>query len=255
MVENLFESKPHRITAAAVAIAYCAVQTFQWYAFSHMPSTSDPAQELLQGAEPINIARAILMLFSFFGLIYLFLVCCGTTFRRRPTLSILSLLGFFTFCVLEIQLRSVELFYIFLRLPAHYHAATDAASQAWLLRIPAVFADVQSALYFPLGLSWLFGSVLLCFALGGRRFDWLARLAFGLNAVRLALRMLDVYVVGPRFDTLYSDLYLPLVLMTFAPMAAWLLLHEPAGGWSSSRRPLQRAAGGGSPAVNGKGAR
>ena len=219
-------SKQHRIAAAAIAIVYIAIQSFQWFVFGQLPPASGPVQELLQGAAPLNLARAILMLLSFFGLIYLFLVCCAATFRRRPALSILSFLGFFTFCLFEIQLRAVELFYIYLQLPAQYQAATDAASQAWLLRIPGIFAGVQSAVYFPLGLSWLLGSVLLCFALGGGRYDWLARFAFGLNAARLALRMLDVYVLGPHFDALYSDLYLLLVFVTFVPLAAWLILQQ-----------------------------
>ena len=222
----MFESRGPRVSAAAVAIGYIAIQSFQWFVFGQTPPTSDPVQQLLQGVAPLNIARATLMLLSFFGLIYLFLICCGMTFRNRPIISLLSLLGFFTFCLLEIQLRSVELFYITLRLPEQYQAATDAASQAELLKIPAIFADVQRALYFPLGLSWLAGSVLLFLALGDGRYDWLARFAFGLNAVRLALRTLDVYVVGPRFDALYSDLYLPMVFATFGPIAAWLLLRE-----------------------------
>jgi hypothetical protein len=41
-------------------------------------------------------------------------------------------------------------------------------------------------------------------------------------------------VLGQRFDALYSALYLPLVFLTFVPIAAWLLLrandsHTPTG--------------------------
>ncbi|KZC39947.1 hypothetical protein RHOFW104R3_11190 [Rhodanobacter denitrificans] len=66
----------------------------------------------------------------------------------------------------------------------------------------------------------------MCAALGGHRFDWLARLAFGLNAARLLLRSLDVYVLGTRFDTLYSVLYLPLVYVIFGATVAWLCLRR-----------------------------
>jgi hypothetical protein len=217
------DSKPHRAVAAAVAIAYITIQSFQWFVFSQTPALKDPAQSLLQGSSPLNVARATLMLLSFFGLAYLFLVACAIAFRRKPLVAVAAFLGFFVFCMLEVQLRSVELFYIYLELPSRYEAAF-VAERARLLAVPSAFQAVQHALYFPLGLSWVLGSVLLCLSLGGGRFDWLARFAFGLNAARLLLRMLDVYVVGPRFDALYADLYLPLVYLTFGPVAAWLLL-------------------------------
>lgn len=220
----MFDSRPHRVAAAGVAIAYIAIQSFQWYVFSRLPTPEGPVQALLQGPSPLNVARAVLMLLSFFALAYLFLVVCAIAFRRRPLLAVAAFLGFLGFCLLEVQLRSVELFYVFLELPSRYAAAAAAAERAQLLDAHATFQAVQHALYFPLGLLWLLGSVLVCLILGGGRFDWLARFAFGLNALRLSLRMLDAYVIGPRFDELYADLYLPLVYLTFGPIVAWLLL-------------------------------
>jgi hypothetical protein len=225
------DSKPHRTVAAGVAIAYIAIQSFQWFVFSQMPALKDPAQSLLQGSSPLNVARATLMLLSFFGLAYLFLVACAIAFQRKPLVAAAAFLGFFAFCMLEVQLRSVELFYVYLELPSRYQAAASVVERARLLEIPSAFQSVQHALYFPLGLSWVLGSVLLCLSLGGGRFDWLARFAFALNALRLLLRMLDVYVIGPRLDTLYADLYLPLVYLTFGPVAAWLLLPRSKSAW------------------------
>jgi hypothetical protein len=222
-VSVVFDSRPHRRAAAAIAILYVAIQTFQWYVFSKLPETDDPVASLLQGPQPLNLARAGSMLLSFFGLAYLFLVVCGIACRRRPGLAIPAFLGFFTFCLLEIQLRSVELFWIFLELPRRYHAATTALERARVLDAQGTFQAVQHAVYFPLGLSWLIGSVLVLLALGDARLDWLARFAFGLNAARLALRMLDSYVLGPRFDALYGALYLPMVVLTFVPLTIWLL--------------------------------
>lgn len=225
---RVFDSKPHRVAAAGVAIAYIAIQSFQWFAFSRMPTPEDPVQALLLGPSPLNVARAVLMLLSFFGLAYLFLVVCAIAFRRKPLLAVAAFLGFFVFCLLEVQLRSVELFYVYLELPSRYAAAVSAAEQARVLDVQSNFQAVQHGLYFPLGLSWLLGSVLVCMSLGDGRFDGLARFAFGLNALRLLLRMLDAYVIGPRFDTLYADLYLPLVYLTFGPVVAWLLLRPDA---------------------------
>ena len=223
----IFDSRPHRVAAATVAFLYVAIQSFQWYAFSRLPETQDPVASLMQGPVPLNLVRAGTMLASFFGLLYLFLVVCGIVWGRRPAAAIAAFLGFFTFCLLEVQLRSVELFYVFLELPRRYQAAVTALEQARALEAQAGFQSVQHALYFPLGLSWTIGSILVFLALGDQPVDWLARWAFGLNAVRLALRTFDVYVLGPRLDALYADLYLPMVVLTFVPLAIWLLRRRP----------------------------
>ena len=133
------------------------------------------------------------MLLSFFGLAYLFLVVCGIVHRRRPALGIAAFLGFFVFCLLEVQLRSVELFYVCLELPSRYRAATSAAGRTLALQAQSTFDAVQHALYFPLGLSWMVGSILVCAGLSTKGPDRLAQWAFGLNALRLLLRMLDSY--------------------------------------------------------------
>lgn len=225
----MFDSRTHRVAAAVVALAYVAIQTFQWYAFAHLPEVRAPAAQLLQGPVPLNLARAVAMWLAFPGLIYLFLVTCGVVARRAPACGVAALLAFFAFCLIEIQLRSVELFYVFLQLPAQYEAAATALDQARVLQAKAAFEAVQYALYFPLGLSWLVGSVLVCVGLRGARIDWLARAAFGLNALRLLLRMVDAYLLGSRFDALYDVLYLPLVVLTFVPVAVWLVKRDPAG--------------------------
>lgn len=222
---RMFDSRNHRVAAALVALAYVAIQTFQWYAFGHLPAAATPAAQLLQGPLPLNLTRAALMLLAFPGLLYLFAVTCALVERRRPACARAALVGFFVFCLLEIQLRSVEFFYVFGHLPAQYAAATSALERGSVLAAQATFAAVQSALYFPLGMAWLTGSVLVCVGLGARRLDWLAQVAFGLNAVRLLLRTLDVYLLGLKFDALYDALYLPLVVLTFVPLAAWLLLR------------------------------
>ncbi|KZC17230.1 hypothetical protein RHOFW510R12_14000 [Rhodanobacter sp. FW510-R12] len=221
----MFETRTHRLAAAAVAVLYIAIQSFQSFVFTRLPEAEGTVQALLQGPLPLNLARATLMLLSFFGLAYLYLVACGLAFRRKPLAAVAAFLGFFAFCLLELQLRSVELFYVYLELPKLYQAAT-AAGQVRVLEIQSVFQAVQHALYFPLGLAQALGSIALCAALGGHRFDWLARLAFGLNAARLLLRSLDVYVLGTRFDTLYSVLYLPLVYVIFGATVAWLCLRR-----------------------------
>ena len=233
----MFDSRIQQRAAALVALAYVGIQSFQWFVFSRLPETTDAVAALLQGPHPHNIARALTMLFSFVGLAYLFLVTCGIVARRSPAMAVAAGLGFLVFCVMELQLRSVELFHVFLALPQQYLAAATAAQQAQVLHDAAQFQAIQHALYFPLGLSWLLASALICFALRGSRFDGLARWAFGLNALRLLLRMLDVYVFGPHFDALYSTLYLPLVWLSFVPLAIWLWRREPAAHAITHRAP------------------
>ena len=54
----MFETRTHRLAAAAVAVLYIAIQSFQWFVFSQLPTPDGPAQELLQGPLPLNLARA-----------------------------------------------------------------------------------------------------------------------------------------------------------------------------------------------------
>jgi hypothetical protein len=125
-----------------------------------------------------------------------------------------------------LQLRAVELFYVFLDLPVQYLETSDTAVQASILDKKATFEAIQHAIYFPLGMSQLIASVLICFALSGR-FAWLAQAAFALNALRLGLRICDERLLGAQFDDLYGAFYLPLVYIVFAPIAAWLVLQRP----------------------------
>src|SRR5687768_8577030 len=104
----MLDSRTHRVAAAVVALAYVGVQSFQWYVFGALPPTQDAAQALLQGSHPLNLARALSMLLSFFGLAYLFLVASAIGFRRRPSAALAAFLGFFVFCLLEVVLRSIE---------------------------------------------------------------------------------------------------------------------------------------------------
>lgn len=231
----MFDSRTQRRAAALVALAYVGIQSFQWFVFARLPETSDAAASLLQGPHPLNLARALTMLFSFVGLAYLFLVTCAIVARRSPATAVAAGLAFLVFCVMELQLRSIELFHVFLSLPQQYLAAGTPAQQAQVLHDAAQFQAIQHALYFPLGLSWLIASVLVCWGLRGSRYDGLARWAFGLNAVRLLLRMLDVYVLGAQFDALYSTLYLPLVWLSFVPLAIWLWRRESAPQLATAR--------------------
>lgn len=217
-----YDAGVSRRIAATIVAAYILIQGFQEFAIRTLGQPTEPAAELLQGPEPLNIARATLLLLSFFGLAFAFLVVCAHDRARRPFASAAAYLGFLTFCLIEIGLRSVELFWVYLRLPEEY-----ARAQAAALDKMATFQAVQAALYFPLMLSQLLGSAILAigFPRAPRR-NLLIVAAFGINAVRLACRLVGQFLHVAAFDVISGPLYLPLVVVIYLPIAIWLY-REP----------------------------
>jgi hypothetical protein len=212
-----------RKAAGVVCLWYIGVQTFQWWVFSHAPAPGGVSEFLFAG-EPESLLRSWLMLLSMFGLFYLFFVLCFLDPRQSQGWSILAFSGFSLFFLLEITLRSVELFYTQIQLPRAYLAAT-AEQQASILAFVSQFQGIQTALYFPLGLGWASGSVLLGIVFPGTpRRNYLVKGALYFNGARLLLRMVTVYLGVTLFpSSLYGLLYLPMVYLTFVPIAWWLL--------------------------------
>lgn len=217
----------HRRAAAIVSMLYILVQAFQSYVFAQLPVPAGPAQELLLGAAPLNVARALLMLLSFFAQAYLFLVVCVLAFRRAPLAAVAAYLGFFAYCLIEVLLRSVELFHGQLASPELYQAASSHDAQVQVLMQLSVFQSVQRALYFPLMLAQALGSLVLACCLGGGRLGWLASCAFGLNTVRLSLRMFGMYLMPTPLDPLLDRWFLAFVVAIFGSLALWLWPSRP----------------------------
>ena len=213
-----------KVAAAVVCILYILVQTFQWWVFAQAPSaTPTPVEDFLFSAEPISILRSWLMLFSMFGLFCIFFVLCLSIYETHKVSSLLALTGFFVFFLLEIILRSVELFYTQIHLPAEYTATTDVAQREAIVSYVAQFQQVQRALYFPLGLSQTIGSFIIAGVYPAiARYNYAIKAIMFINGLRLFLRQLTVYGGIPAFPgDLYDALYLPLVYVTFGVMAWW----------------------------------
>jgi hypothetical protein len=213
-----------KVAAAVVCILYILVQTFQWWVFAQAPSaTPTPVEDFLFSAEPLSILRSWLMLFSMFGLFYIFFVLCLSVYETHKAASILALTGFFVFFLLEIILRSIELFYTQVHLPAEYTATTDVARRGAILSYVAQFQQVQLAVYFPLGLSQTIGSFIIAGVYPDTaRHNYAIKAILFINGMRLLLRQLTVYGGIPAFPgDLYEALYLPLVYVTFGVMAWW----------------------------------
>jgi hypothetical protein len=216
-----------RNAAAMVALLYVGVQAFQEYVYRTLPTPSSPADELMAGASSLHVARSTLLLFAMFGLLFIFGVIALAGARRRPVLAGAAFLAYVVFFLLEIGLRSTELFWIQLQLPAAYAASHDPA----LVEQMQTFQAVQGALYFPLGFSTLLGSVMmmLLFDVPPRR-NWVVRIAFGWNALRIAARQLTAYAgIAILPAAIYETYYFPITVLAFyVPVAWWLWRAEPA---------------------------
>jgi hypothetical protein len=222
--EKVMITAKMKVGAGVVCILYILVQSFQWWVFAQAPSPAPtPLEDFLFNAQPLNLLRSWLMLFSMFGLFYVFFVLCLSIYETHKASSLLALVGFFVFFLLEIILRSIELFYTQVHLPTAYAATTDPAHRAQILSYVAQFQQAQVALYFPLGLSQTVGSFIIAAVYPtSPRYHYAIKAVMVFNGLRLFLRMLSNYGGINAFPTYwYELLYLPMVYITFGVMAAW----------------------------------
>jgi len=110
-------------------------------------------------------------------------------------------------------------------LPAAYAASPAPA----ILDKAATFGAVQHALYLPLGLSVLIGSVLATWLFAtGRPVDRVIQAVFVFTALRNATRLLTSYAGVPLFPTAaYEAAYFPMVVVFYAPLAWWFVKRLP----------------------------
>jgi hypothetical protein len=216
-----------RIAAALTSIAYIAIQGFQEVVFRSLGEPQTPAEALALGAHPLQVARSIAMLAAIFGLIFLYTVICLQRVRERPVLAGFTFLSFLLFGWLEIGLRSVELIWTQLELPATYARAPDPA----ILDRVAMFQQVQHALYLPLGFAVLLGNVLGMWLFAtGRRLDRVLQIVLAIHAVRSAARLITVYIGWPLFPAAaYDAAYFAMTVAFYGPVAYWLVQRDDAG--------------------------
>jgi hypothetical protein len=217
-------------TAAIVCICYILIQSYQWWVFSLAPATSTPLSDFLFDGEPKSIVRSWLMLLSMFGLLYVHYILTYASPTRNRSAQGLTFTAFFTFFLLEVMLRSVELFYVQMQLPVDY-VQGSATVRAGILAFVTQFRKIQGALYFPLGVSWMLASFTLARLYPSRpAFHNLIKIAFYFNGVRLLMRTATGYLGVNLFpDPIYDTLYLPMVFVVFGLSALWLfqsIRHE-----------------------------
>jgi len=210
-----------RTAAAVVAVLYIGVQAFQDYVYRTLPTPTTPVEELLQGGEPLHVVRSAAMLFAIVGAVFVYAAVAACRVRARPLVGGVALACFYTFGLLELGLRSVELFWVQLQLPAEYAARPDPA----IVERFTTFQAIQGALYFPLLLAMLIGSLaIVALAKPPPRIDRVLQVAFALNALRIAARMLTEYAGIAVFPSAaYEQLYLAIVVAVHAPIAYWFV--------------------------------
>jgi hypothetical protein len=219
-----FTDRKFKLVAAGLVIAYILIQCFQEYVFRTIPPPTNVAEELFQGAMPLHRWRSILLLLSFFGLMYAFFVISLHNFKRNAMLSLIAFVGFFIFCSLEIGIRSVEFFYTQIQLPELLLQAKEDALKNSIIDKYSVFQSIQMSLYFPLMIAQGIASVILLGAFSDKsKINLLIKIAFGLNAFRLATRLFAMTFHVNWFDSFGGDLYLPFVIAIYGLIAIWLL--------------------------------
>lgn len=218
-------SKNLKLSAAIFSLLYIFIQAYQAWVFKTIPFDPDVAQQLLDGNNPLHIVRSWLMFFAMFGLWFVFFTITFSRFEQNKAVTVLAFTGFSVFCLLEIMLRSTELLYIQIHLPKLYLSTGDELIKKHILNQYTAFYDIQFALYFPLGLSQIIGSLCIAGYFPNRGIDRFIRVIFLLNAIRLILRSIGNYfhvdIFG--FNTVYGDIYLPMVILIDGGKAFWLL--------------------------------
>lgn len=216
-----------RRIAGFFCIAYMLVQSYQEWVYSNAPtSTIFNEAVFLFEAAPQSILRSWLMLLSMFGLFFIFFSLCFIHSDKNKGWSMLAFSSFSVFCLLEIILRSIELFYTQIQLP-HEYLNASVEMKATIINYVTHFQKIQGALYFPLGFCWMVGSFILAAVIPRDPVqNYVLRGALYFNGVRLLLRMITNYLGVNLFPSpLYDLLYLPMVYVTFGLIGWWLFRY------------------------------
>ncbi len=214
-----------RVIAAVIALLYIAIQTFQWYVFEQFNTPASAAEELQQGNHPLHLVRSSLMLAAMFMLLYVRYVICFLAGIYNRFWANLAFICYFVFFMLEVLLRSTELFYIQLHLPQKALAA-NANELNGIIDKFQTFQTIQAALYFPLIVSATISYAILFFLFWSinQKINWIIRSVLAIDLLRSTWRLLsDYFNVQWLQGDLYSAIYLPMVIITFGPISIWLL--------------------------------
>jgi hypothetical protein len=168
----------------------------------------------VSGQHVLNIARLIVVLLSMFLMVVAYVVLYEILFDFNRTLALTGLIFFLFFLLFEIGYRSVELVHVVGHLGKQF-GVVDATGKLELANQVQSFNRIVSAIYLPLLFSHFLGSIfwlMTTFTIMQHR---LLTCAFGLNSVRLLLRLSEY---TPFDINIFSG------AMYFPPVAVYLIL-------------------------------
>jgi hypothetical protein len=189
--------------------------------------------ELAQRVSAVDQLRQLLILASLFALPAAF---GALAWARRQEAPFAALFGFvfgMVFVIAEVLYRGVELALVTRQWSVAYLAAEPAARSAIAARV-GMWDELVGGWYFALLTAHLLTS--LCFLAATSRprdgWDRALALAFGLNALRLVLRISGAHAGWALGASLSRGMYFPAMFVTYGTVAAWLTREArrtPAG--------------------------
>lgn len=211
---------------AAVAGFYVVAQLFQQLVFRFvLPEAPDAAAEIALRLVSGEIARQVVVLTSLFLTPVAYAALAAARWRHAPAAAVVGVLFGLFFAALESSYRSIDLFAAG-QWATEFVAAGDGARRALLLERFVLWDAVVISLYLPLLAAHALASAAFAVAVGaGTKQDWWDRvlmLALVANAIRAVLRIMQMHAGVEWLAPFNSVLYLPVTLLTYGTLSAWL---------------------------------
>lgn len=210
-------SRPTYIAGGTAVLIFILSQIFQQWVFANYPLGIDSVSQLSTLGQSSHIARSTAVLLSIISLMFPFTVI---SFQAKDQIVRTLIIVFFSFFVLlEVSYRSVELFVVQL-------SWSQQAGDPSVVDRFDLFQEVKSAVYFPLLMSHGIASALAAWTIPFRGADRWLKFALGMNAIRLVLRTLGMFVGIGWMNWLTGTNYFWFMLIVFLPLMTWFFLRS-----------------------------
>jgi hypothetical protein len=221
---NLSPSVNFYRLATACCACYVIAQAIQQTAFRHgINDAATGERAILQRLLPLDQFRLWVILLSFFPILVAFAAVALRRVRSSPAAALLGFTFSFLFVAAEISARSIDLFLVSRKWAVEFDSATSPAVQQLIAGRMQLWEASVGAFYFVLLAGHLLAST--CFAIAAwddDRWNRIVAVAFILNAVRLASRLIEGYMGQQWLDPVNGAVYFPAVALIFGTLTAWL---------------------------------
>ena len=211
---------------ALVAGFYVAAQLAQQVVFHFvLPDAPDAAAEIARRLLLSDRVRQGVVLASLFLVPIAYAALASARWRFAPGAVIVGLLFGLLFATLESAYRSIDLLTVG-GWAAEFVATTDPVQRDTLLGRFRLWDGAVGALYLPLLAAHALSSAAFAVAVcAGKpdRWDRILAIALGANALRGLLRTLQMHAGIAALGPLNATLYLPVTLLTYGMLSAWLV--------------------------------